>query len=260
MRLKVLTFNIHKGLNITSKKLVLDKIKGLLEKVDADIVFLQEVQGEHQVREKKFSDWPKLPHSNYLADGHWPYHFYGKNHCHEHGHHGNAILSKYELLASSNTNISTTKLSNRGLLYSKIILPDSNQSLHLICTHFGLLKKERREQFALLNKFVSDNISAEESLIVAGDFNDWRSRSLSLLSKDLGLVEVFNEEEGSYAKSFPAKFPLLKVDRIYARGLQTAKCEVIKVKGISDHLPLYAEFSALLKLSPTSVDFEDNNL
>ncbi len=243
MRLKVLTFNIHKGLNLTSSKLVLDKIKILLEKVDADIVFLQEVQGEHQQREKNFSAWPKIPHTNYLAQDNWLYHFYGKNHCHDHGHPGNAILSKFELLACSNTNISATKISNRGLLYSKIIIPGFIKPVHLICTHFGLLKKERQEQFSMLNDFISENIAENESVILAGDFNDWRSRSQTLLSHELGLSEVFNIQKGSYAKSFPAKFPLLKVDRIYNRGLRTELCEVIKVKGLSDHLPLYAEFS-----------------
>ena len=242
MQLKVLTFNIHKGLNRSSRKLVLDKIRALLVQLDADIIFLQEVQGEHAKRSEKFAQWPEEAQVEYLAGEQWPHHFYGKNHCHEHGHHGNAILCKYPLMNSMNVDISAHRLSSRGLLYSQMKLSEEAAPLHLICTHFGLFKKERTKQFEWLNQFVKEKIADDEPLLVAGDFNDWRSASLKLLHSSLGLTEVFNETHGKYAKTFPAELPVLKVDRIYSRGLTVKMCDVIKTKGISDHLPLVAEF------------------
>lgn len=242
MQLRVLTFNIHKGLNLTSNKLVLPKIRALLQQLDADIVFLQEVQGEHLKRSGKFANWPTVTQTEYLAEGLWPHFFYGKNHIHEHGHHGNALLSKYPLSETINIDISSNRLSNRGLLYSRVIFPGYSTPVHLICTHFGLFKKERTQQFELLNEFIATKISADEPLLVAGDFNDWRSASLELLSTSLGLSEIFNITYGEYARSFPAEIPLLKVDRIYFRHLLPEHCEIIKTRNISDHLPLVAEF------------------
>ena len=250
MQLRVLTFNIHKGLNATSNKLILPKIRDLLDHIDADIVFLQEVQGEHSKRRDKFSDWPKIPQAEYLAGDKWPYYFYGENHAHDHGHHGNALLSKYPLNRSMNLDISSHRLSNRGLLYTQLLHPGIDIPIHLICTHFGLFKKERGKQFELLNKFIDDEITKNEPLLMAGDFNDWQSASFELLNKTLELSEVFDITHGSYAKSFPARFPLLKVDRIYFRHLIAQHCEIIKTRKMSDHSPLLAEF--MLRDSPNN--------
>ena len=242
MQLRVLTFNIHKGLNLTSNKWILDKIRDLLKRIDPDIIFLQEVQGEHTKRGDKFINWPDIDQAAYLATDKWRYYFYGKNHSHEYGHHGNAILSKYPLTNSMNVNISSNRLSNRGLLYTQFVVPKYDIPIHLICTHFGLFKKERTKQFELLNEFVTNNTNKNEPLLVAGDFNDWRSASLDLLCKSLRLTEVFNITQGGYAKSFPARMPLLKVDRIYFRSLLVKHCEIIKTRKMSDHLPLLADF------------------
>ena len=143
---------------------------------------------------------------------------------------------------SKNLDISSNRLSIRGLLYSQLLFPGYVTPIHLVCTHFGLFKKERTKQFELLNEFIANNIPEKEPLLVAGDFNDWRSASLTLLNQSLGLAEIFNVTYGEYAKSFPAELPLLKVDRIYFRQLQPEHCEIIKTRNISDHLPLLAEF------------------
>ena len=121
----VLTFNIHKGLDFTSSKHILPDIKQLLTQINPDIIFLQEVQGEHTLNKEQFDDWPKETPLAFLAEGQWEHYFYGQNKTYEHGHHGNAILSKYPIEFVENVDISTHDVSNRGLLYSKIFLkPD----------------------------------------------------------------------------------------------------------------------------------------
>lgn len=237
--LKVVTYNIHKGLSASSSKLVLDKIQSLLQRLDADIVFLQEVQGAHTKRQAKFDDWPELSQAEFLAQDRWPHYTYGQTLTHEQGHHGNAILSKHPFEQTDNIDISTSRFSTRGLLYSRI---QRERPIHLLCTHLGLLGKERRQQFDVLNDFIQNTIPADEPILLAGDFNDWRSSALELLRESTGLKEVFQEQTGKYAKSYPAEFPLLRVDRIYYRGLMPHHCEVVQSKRISDHLPLLAEF------------------
>ena len=55
--------------------------------------FLQEVQGRHSAR-PSFADWPAEAQHQYLARQLHARATYGLNCAHEHGHHGNAILSR----------------------------------------------------------------------------------------------------------------------------------------------------------------------
>lgn len=239
MNFSLLTFNIHKGVSADGRRLVLPKIASLLQHVDTDIVCLQEIQGEHRERQRRFDDWPESSHLEHLAGEQWPYFTYGKNHCHQHGHHGNAMMSKFELKAVRNTNISASQFSNRGVLYSQVFLSPTHPPLHLFCTHLGLLRKEREMQLKQIKQLLNQ-LPDDEPLILAGDFNDWRQQA----SRQLGLSEIFFETTGHYAKTFPAKWPLLRLDRIYYRNLKPVDCEVIKTSKLSDHLPLYARFMA----------------
>lgn len=239
MQIKILTFNIHKGLNVTQSKLTLYDIRELLHEVDADIIFLQEVQGEHVKNQNKFETWPDISQTEFLAGDKWPYFYYGKNHSHKHGHHGNAILSKFELNNSSNIDISASRFSDRGLLYANVA--PLGVPLHLICTHLGLLKKERSSQVNAIKHFINESIDTNEPLILAGDFNDWQSTADELLCATGNLKEIFRELKGKFAKSYPAELPLLKVDRIYYRGLEPLECNILKSKNISDHRPLLAK-------------------
>jgi endonuclease/exonuclease/phosphatase family metal-dependent hydrolase len=64
------------------------------------------------------------------------------------------------------------------------------------------------------------------------------------LTKQLGIKEVFFNLHGQYASTFPIKYPLLRLDRVYARGLATLGGEILlgqPWEGLSDHAPLFAE-------------------
>jgi endonuclease/exonuclease/phosphatase family metal-dependent hydrolase len=45
--LNVVTYNIHKGLSQFNRRIVLHEIRDRLRSLDADVAFLQEVQGKH---------------------------------------------------------------------------------------------------------------------------------------------------------------------------------------------------------------------
>ena len=69
----------------------------LIEALDADLVFLQEIHGRHSGRaahEGRYT-YPDRPHFEYLADQSWPHYAYGRNAIYRKGDHGNAILSKF---------------------------------------------------------------------------------------------------------------------------------------------------------------------
>ncbi len=243
--LKVLTYNIHKGFSVGNRRFVLHDIKDSLLKVNADIVFLQEIQGEHNIHQDRIGDWPDSSQFEFLADEVWPHHAYGKNAIYKSGHHGNAILSKYPFHDWENINVALIRSASRSLLHGTIVLPESNQKLHLICVHLGLFSVEREKQLTILVKRIKSHIPDEEPLIIAGDFNDWRGRAEKHLCTDLNLREIFKATTGTYAKSFPAWMPALSMDRIYSRGLEPIECHRCKGglwKKLSDHTPLLASF------------------
>jgi endonuclease/exonuclease/phosphatase family metal-dependent hydrolase len=83
-------------------------------------------------------------------------------------------------------------------------------------------------------------------LLIAGDFNDWRRRAHRVLERCAGLREVFVHAHGVAAKTFPARFPMLALDRIYVRSAKVHAPVVLPRRPwshLSDHAPLAAEIS-----------------
>lgn len=257
--LRVLTYNIHKGFNTGNRRFVLHQIRDALIASDADLMFLQEMQGEHLRHEKKIADWPVLPQLEFLAENTWPFHAYGKNAIYNAGHHGNAILSKHPFEHWENINVSPFTWASRSLLHAVIRLPvlqlvgnqcdrlpESSQDLHIVCIHFGLIGKERRLQISKLSAHIDSHIPHDAPLIIAGDFNDWLGQADRLFHDHLGLQEIFHVTHGRYARSFPSWLPFLPMDRIYYRGLIPVSCERLSHAPwhtLSDHAPLTATFS-----------------
>jgi endonuclease/exonuclease/phosphatase family metal-dependent hydrolase len=243
--IRVLTYNIHKGFNAGNRRFVLHKIREALVATDADLLFLQETQGQHRHRENNVTDWPKLPQFEYLAKGVWPYYAYGKNAIYEAGDHGNAILSKYPLENWENINVSPFTWASRSLLHGVIRLPHAEAKVHIVCVHLGLIGAERRLQLASLCDRIDRHVPCDAPLIVAGDFNDWLGRAEHRLYERLGLKEVFRTTHGAHARTFPAWMPFLPMDRIYYRGLTPLSCERLSHAPwhvLSDHAPLAASF------------------
>ncbi|MBU2886269.1 endonuclease/exonuclease/phosphatase family protein [Gilvimarinus agarilyticus] len=240
--LKVLTVNIHKGFSSFNQRFVLHELREAAREVSADLVFLQEVIGQHDNWAKRHSGkWPTETQYEFLADTLWPSYAYGRNAVYQQGHHGNALLSKYSIVHWENYDATVGKLEERGLLHCHIDLPD-NKRLHAICVHLSLRENDRQIQLAQINELVS-RIPKEESVIVAGDFNDWRQKSQKILSTEAGFEEVYISGLGAPPKTFPAFFPMLRLDRIYVRSVQEHH-PITMPKApwnkLSDHTPLLA--------------------
>jgi endonuclease/exonuclease/phosphatase family metal-dependent hydrolase len=178
-----------------------------------------------------------------LADSVWPHFTYGKNAIYQEGHHGNAILSRFPITSWCNTDISHSLFEDRGLLHGKISGSELGTELHVLCTHLGLFEVSRRKQYESISRFIEANVPSNAPLILAGDFNDlWKNASASLNALDLR--EVFETAHGRHARTFPSRWPLLALDRIYVRGVEIihAECPAEpQWRSLSDHLPLSAE-------------------
>lgn len=243
--IRVLTYNIHKGFSTGNRRFVLEQIREALRQANVDIVFLQEIQGEHLVRQKRIIDWPAESQFEYIADQVWSHYAYGKNAIYSAGHHGNAILSKYPFVYRENLRFSTIRPASRSLLHGVVEIPEKAVKLHVICVHLDFLPNLRKQQLNKLNNLVRQSVPVNEPMILAGDFNDWHGQVSRCLAADLGLSEIFFTLNGKHARTFPSWFPFMPVDRIYYRGLQPLECacyEETPWHTLSDHTPLYARF------------------
>ncbi len=241
--IRILTYNIHKGFSFRNKKYVLKQIKESIQQTSSDLVFLQEVIGEHKNHHQHMDDWHNSNQFEYLADQSWNHYAYGKNAVYTDGHHGNAILSKYPIHFSENEDVSFSKIERRGLLHAEI--KNNDQTLHAFSVHLGLFENDRKEQILRLCARISKMVPPESSLIIAGDFNDWRKSSSDLLKSKLQLKEAFIETNGKYAITFPSWFPCLSLDRVYYRNLKCTSANILNGslwRKQSDHLPLLVEF------------------
>jgi len=239
--LNVLTMNMHMGFGFFNRRFILPELRDAVRNVSADIVFLQEVHGEHQNHAQRVKGWPTTSQYEFLADSMWTDFAYGRNAVYPHGHHGNALLSKYPIVHHENLDISIHGTEERGLLHCVLEVPHFGQ-VHAICVHLGLREHHRSQQLKLLAELLA-RLPESAPVIVAGDFNDWRKRADDLLA-GTGLHEVFVQRFGVPAKSFPARWPLLCLDRIYVRNATTERPKVLSNRPwshLSDHAPLAVE-------------------
>jgi endonuclease/exonuclease/phosphatase family metal-dependent hydrolase len=250
--LSIATWNIHKGFSQFNRRMVVHELRDRLRALDADIVFLQEVQGRHEGHAERHEDWPAEPQHEFLAEDVWENHAYGRNMIYDHGHHGNAILARFPILHTHNQDVTHLHFEKRGLLHCAVDVPGLALPLHCVCAHLSLFGRSRRRQYDALADFIEKNVPADAPLVIAGDFNDWRGRACDLLAPRLDLVEVFASEGSRPSRSFPAALPLFRLDRIYVRGLGVTECAVHHGppwSTISDH----AALSASLSFEPATV-------
>jgi endonuclease/exonuclease/phosphatase family metal-dependent hydrolase len=241
MKLKILSYNIHKGFDWKNHKYRLHEMKEIINASSAEIVFLQEVVGKNNnFKEKGLID----SQFEFLADELWPHFSYAQNALYGHGHHGNLILSKYPIESFENINLSTNMWEQRGMLVCRIFIPEREEYVYAACLHLNLFHSGRVVQYQIIKDYVeSSEIKKGAPFIIAGDFNDWNQKSCQVFEKKLGMKEVHKTLYGSLARTFPARVPILCLDRIYVKNLNVVKTELIHQEKVhlSDHLPIFSE-------------------
>lgn len=258
MKLRIATYNIHKGVSSIGSRPRVHALKQALTSMEADILFLQEVQGQHDLlAARHIKHWPTQSQQEFLAgDSH--HHAYGKNAVYDHGHHGNALLSCFPISSSTNQDVSDHAYEARGILHCVIKTPEAD--VHCYVVHLGLFAGSRKRQTEALIAAVASSSPPDAPLIIAGDFNDWGNALSDSMRKSLSVCEVFDERTprgiASYfrrisgrvqkiqpARTFPAAMPCLRLDRIYVRGFKVQTAEVLygaMWARLSDHAPIVA--------------------
>ena len=266
--LRVASYNIHKGVVGLgpTKRLSIHELQEGLRKLDADLVFLQEVQFTHPRHARRFSHWPELPQHEVLGQGLDMHTAYHTNATTRHGEHGNALLTRLPILSVAHHDVSDHRFEQRGLLHVRLqcAAPDRRHAggsavaggcavLHAIVVHFGLFSAGRKRQIARLVHYIATQVPPDEAVIVAGDFNDWRGQLGAELAA-VGLIDV-SARQSPHAdggqprwrhrmRTFPARLPLMPLDRIYARGYTMRALGLGWGAGwarLSDHAPLFVD-------------------
>jgi endonuclease/exonuclease/phosphatase family metal-dependent hydrolase len=229
MIIKVLSFNIHKGTGWHRFRSTFGAIDQHIRELRPDFIFFQEILGSQ---------------AEYIVLDLWSHYSYGRNVVYPKSHFGNAIFSKFPIIYSENFDLTTYRLERRGLLHSIVQL--NEQRLHLLCVHLGLFKKSRQKQYEKIIAYIKSTIDDHEPIILGGDFNDWGSHATIPLFQILGLQEAFMTLHHSYARTFPAWAPLLKLDRIYTRGIEVISAKRMLEKSwrmLSDHIAITVDFN-----------------
>jgi endonuclease/exonuclease/phosphatase family metal-dependent hydrolase len=246
-RFRVVTLNIHKGTSLFNRRLVIHELRDGLRALDPDVVFLQEVQGLNQRFALRYAGCPLDPQHEFIAGRDWG-HVYGCNAVYDHGHHGNAILSRFGFVSFENEDVSDHRFERRGLLHSVVSVPGWRRNLHCVCVHLSLHERGRRRQLEAISGRLEELASRELPIIIAGDFNDWRHRASSILERRLGMTEVSVARYGRAARTYPSVMPILRLDRIYVRGFRVTASQVHRGKPwsmLSDHLAVSADLQRL---------------
>jgi endonuclease/exonuclease/phosphatase family metal-dependent hydrolase len=225
--LKVLTWNVH-GCVGTDGVLDVDRVARVVSSSGADIIGLQEVDcrrplpsGENQLaRLARKTGLEAVAGPTFRQDS---------------GYFGNALLTRHAMADVSHVDVTVEGREPRGILHVKVGI--GGRHVELFNTHFGLRMGERARQVERLLEVVEASHVA--TLIVLGDFNEWRSRASALVQ----LTTAFGPTPA--IRSFPSRFPIFAIDRIWVhpraalgriRAIRTPLARVA-----SDHLPICAE-------------------
>jgi endonuclease/exonuclease/phosphatase family metal-dependent hydrolase len=231
---RVITYNIRKGKGADGRSSVeMVALARALAEHDADLVLCQEVF--HAARSGGSQ-------SGNLAKAMGLSGYYGANKFRAVGHHGNTTLTRLKVERFVNHDISTNRIERRGALY--VQLGVQGKLLHVFNVHLGLNRWQRMSQMKHISVLVGDVCKADEPVLVAGDFNDWRGDLDDFIVGELGFANAFADHEPSSVRTWHAKRPMFNLDRIYTRCLRIGRAD--RLHGapwseLSDHLPLFAE-------------------
>ncbi len=233
--MRVLTYNIHKGIGGRDRRYDLARIVAVLEEAQADILCLQEV--DRHVKRSGYDDQPQLLAAHFKPSAS----MYQLNHRVGQGGYGNLLLSRWPMSEVRHLSLTLHYRKCRGAQVVRVETPQG--SLRLVSVHLGLLEKQRRQQIRRLLEQEELCDADGPPVLLVGDFNDWRNRLCARELERNGFRHATHPPRSF--RTFPAMLPLLAVDKVFHRG--GINIEKIRVMGsmaarqASDHRPLLLE-------------------
>jgi endonuclease/exonuclease/phosphatase family metal-dependent hydrolase len=227
---RVVTYNIHSCVGV-DRRYDPSRISTVLQEIDADIACLQEVAASRR-SERHADQWAYLGVTTGCRV------ITGTGVCQPRLRFGNAILSRFPVLAARLIDLTIAGHEPRGAIDADLLIGE--RVLRVIATHFGLHAGERRQQanqlIAALRESLPANRREAHAVLLMGDLNEWRGRRGAIRSLDRSLGP------SAAAPTFPSWMPVLALDRIYADGPAVLSDVGVYRSPLarlaSDHLPL----------------------
>jgi endonuclease/exonuclease/phosphatase family metal-dependent hydrolase len=235
--MRLLSYNIHKGIGGVDRRYVLDRILRVVEEQDPDLICLQEVTSN--APRTKFHDQPDM-----LAERLQPRDLcFQMNVRYKKGGYGNLVLSRFAFQQQRHVCLRMRKRKPRG---AQVVVVETPQGpLQLTNWHLGLGERERHWQVTRLLEHTDFCNSAEMPRLIVGDFNDWRNTLAAGPFLQHGFHHVTSPPR--QFRSFPAFMPTLALDKAFHRGGVAIKSvRLVRSRHTfwaSDHLPLVIDFS-----------------
>jgi endonuclease/exonuclease/phosphatase family metal-dependent hydrolase len=229
-RLVVASYNVHRYVGRDGVRDV-GRIARVIESLDADVIALQEVEASRDDRETGAMSVDILGH---LVGLHA---ISGPTIEHDHGHYGNAILTRLPVREVRRVDLTFHSREPRGAL--DVDLDVEGTEVRIIATHLGLRPRERRHQVQRILETVADQ--RQGLTVLLGDINEWliSGRPLRWLHRRFGQCRAL--------PTFPAWFPLFALDRIWVHPqeamLDAVARDTPEARIASDHLPVRAELA-----------------
>lgn len=232
--LRLVTYNIHKGIGGVDRKYRPERIVDVLNHCRPDLVLLQEVdEGVPRSRHHRQVDL--------LGEALGLHHrcFYPNVRLRR-GHYGNALLSRFPLDHTENIDLTIPPKKRRGALHARLTIENGHvhQRIWLFNAHLGLAELERRAQLRRVLRWLDHHrLHHDTGIVLAGDFNDVWSRLGPRVLQPAG----YRNPRPALA-TFPAVRPLRPLDRIFVRGpleiVRSYRGRMKIARQASDHLPL----------------------
>jgi len=243
MRLRLITYNIHKCIGGVDRRYNPQRVADVLTNLHPDVLLLQEV--DHDVprsnRDRQVDVLGDLVGMRYRS-------WFPNVEVRGGGSYGNAILSRYPIVETSNIDLSVKFKKKRSVLHGVIRVRhhdadeygDVDRTVHVFNMHLGLARFERRIQ---LKKFLDSHpfqgMQHETPVLVGGDLNDVYGG----LGEDLRPAGFRGIDRRPL--TFPAWAPVRALDAVFVRGgvdfLKLTRCESDLARRASDHRPLVAD-------------------
>lgn len=219
------SYNVHGWLG-SDRRWAPDRVFSVVRELDADVLGLQEVILPVGGEQKASVD--RLLRATGLQALHGP------TLLRRDGHYGNLLLTRWPALQVRRWNLSVPGREPRGAL--DVDLDVRGFTVRIVSTHLGRRAAERERQMDQLLDVVAG--SEGDPLVMMGDFNEWLpwNGRLRRIQARFG--------PGHPRATFPSRFPLLALDRIWVRPAGALKEIGVHRSPLSrvasDHLPLRA--------------------
>jgi endonuclease/exonuclease/phosphatase family metal-dependent hydrolase len=224
---RIASYNVHRCVG-TDRRRDVERVAAVIGEIDADVIGLQEIDCGY------FHSHP-IDQMEQLQQATGMKCVMGPTQKRDAYVYGNALFTRRSILAVRHADLSVRRREPRAALDVDVEI--DGRLVRVIVTHFGLSPRERRQQTSTLLETLSDQ--QRDLTVLCGDFNEWTPPWPTVRELDA----YFGPSRP--LRSFPARRPLLALDRIWIRpatalaALWIHRSQLARVA--SDHLPICAD-------------------